>query len=371
MDVNHAKEEVILAGNELVRRGLVARTWGNVSCRIDSERFAITPSGISYDRLTPHEIVVVHTRTLEYEGSIKPSSEKGIHAAAYLLDPEIRFVIHTHQTYATCLSVAGYSALTLSGDEAVLLKGGVGLADYALPGTKALKRHVADVLQQGRPAVLMEKHGALITGPSRESAFSRAVALEAACMRVAAGLPLLSGNAPDMACRKRPDGSAEITSPPPGGQEAPLPMEALQALHTAIYQKYATYHHCLLLRSPAVEAAMQQTDVMPALLDDFAQMVGGDLRKTAGDIYAGEQAREKAIASAVRNLRGRNAVYISGLGLLCCAGEPADCEALLILAEKNALAYLNAARAKRISPISLLDRKLMRLVYTKTYAKKK
>lgn len=86
-----AKEEVILAGNELAARGLVARTWGNVSCRIDENNFAITPSGIAYERLTPENIVVVDVHTLEHKGDVKPSSEKGIHAAAYRLDPRRQF----------------------------------------------------------------------------------------------------------------------------------------------------------------------------------------------------------------------------------------------------------------------------------------
>lgn len=342
MDVNRAKDEVILAGNELVSRGLVARTWGNVSCRIDADHFAITPSGISYDRLTPREIVVVDIHTLAHKGDIKPSSEKGIHAAAYELDAAVQFVIHTHQTYATCLSIAGYPSLALSGEEPALLKGGVGLAKYGLPGTKTLKKHVADMLRRGYSAILMEKHGALITGPDRDSAFCRAVALEEACKRATAGLPPLSD-----------------------GQSADTPTETLQALHTAISQSYPAYQQILHLHSPAVEQAMRQTAVLPAMLDDFAQMVGGDLRR------AGGQTPEQAIFDAVRKLRGRNGVYVDGLGLICCAAELTDCEALLTLTEKNALAYLNAARHNTIEPISLLDRKLMRLVYTRKYSKKK
>ena len=96
MDILQAKQIVIAAGKKLVETGLIARTWGNVSCRIDSQSFVITPSGKAYETLTPDDIVLVRAADLSYDGDVKPSSEKGIHAQCYLLRPECNFVIHTH-----------------------------------------------------------------------------------------------------------------------------------------------------------------------------------------------------------------------------------------------------------------------------------
>ena len=104
MDIMQAKETVIRAGHELIAAGLIARTWGNISCRISDTQFVITPSGRAYETLTPEEIVLVNIEDLEYEGEIKPSSEKGIHAACYKLRPEVNFVIHTHQVNASIVS---------------------------------------------------------------------------------------------------------------------------------------------------------------------------------------------------------------------------------------------------------------------------
>jgi hypothetical protein len=108
MDQNEGKNLVVKAGLELVRSGLIARTWGNVSCRIDGETFAITPSGREYHSLTADDIVTVKIKDLSYEGSIKPSSEKGIHAAVYQLYPDMNFVIHTHQENASS-NIDGYT----------------------------------------------------------------------------------------------------------------------------------------------------------------------------------------------------------------------------------------------------------------------
>ena len=59
MNEREAKQKVVFAGKRLVESGLIARTWGNVSCRISDSHFAITPSGRDYLTLTPEEIVTV------------------------------------------------------------------------------------------------------------------------------------------------------------------------------------------------------------------------------------------------------------------------------------------------------------------------
>ena len=71
-DIMNAKQLVVDAGKMLVSSGLIARTWGNVSCRISESEFVITPSGRAYETLTPEEIVTVKIDDLSYEGDIKP-----------------------------------------------------------------------------------------------------------------------------------------------------------------------------------------------------------------------------------------------------------------------------------------------------------
>ena len=94
-----AREAVVEAGRRLLERGLVARTWGNVSARVSEHLFVITPSGRAYEHLRPEDLVFLDCRDLAKLGRQKPSSEKGIHADAYRLRPEVNFVIHTHRTW--------------------------------------------------------------------------------------------------------------------------------------------------------------------------------------------------------------------------------------------------------------------------------
>jgi L-ribulose-5-phosphate 4-epimerase len=77
------KKWVSETGRMLLKEGLVARTWGNISCRTQGGKMIITPSGMGYDNMTENDVVVMDLTTGEWEGDKKPSSEKGIHAGAY------------------------------------------------------------------------------------------------------------------------------------------------------------------------------------------------------------------------------------------------------------------------------------------------
>ena len=165
---NEAREQVIKACSRLVERKLIARTWGNISARISADEFIITPSGMAYESLVPESLVRVRISDLSHEGDIKPSSEKGVHAAAYSLRADVKFIVHTHQHYATAVSVEGKDT-----DFAVCI-------GYALSGTKTLCRNAAQELNShpDAKAFLMARHGALLLGESCEEAFMLAEQLE-------------------------------------------------------------------------------------------------------------------------------------------------------------------------------------------------
>lgn len=163
-----ARDLVIAAGKKLLDANLVSRTWGNISARISENEFIITPSGRDYESLRPEDLVKVRMDDLSYAGAVKPSSEKGIHADAYLLRRDAAFVIHTHQFYASALSAEGKDFPFAP------------CAGYGLPGTGKLRKAVSASLAEnpGSKAFLMEKHGALLLGESPEEAFALAEELE-------------------------------------------------------------------------------------------------------------------------------------------------------------------------------------------------
>ena len=182
MDILQAKQLVIDAGVKLVKTGLIARTWGNVSCRVDEESFVITPSGKPYLGLTPDDIVEVRISDLAYKGDVKPSSEKGVHAEVYKAHPEANFVIHTHQKNASVISALKKGIPFVSGEAASIIGVEIPIPSYGLPGTGKLKKGVAAALAAyDSKAVIMAHHGAVCFGVDSDDAFNVANTLEKVC----------------------------------------------------------------------------------------------------------------------------------------------------------------------------------------------
>lgn len=181
--VNEAKQLVVKAGIELVKSGLIARTWGNVSARISDTQFIITPSGRPYETLTEDELVTVNISDCSYEGDIKPSSEKGIHAAAYKARPEVNFIIHTHQVKASVISVTGEGIDNVPSEYKTLLGPSVPNAAYGMPSTDKLKKGVEEAVIENpnSKAVIMRHHGTMCMGLDYDNAFEIALALEKLC----------------------------------------------------------------------------------------------------------------------------------------------------------------------------------------------
>ena len=83
------KKRVYEANMLLPKYGLVTFTWGNVS-EIDRESgiFAIKPSGVEYDKLTPEDMVLVdlNGNKVEGNGNLHPVSNTQLRAHETELD---------------------------------------------------------------------------------------------------------------------------------------------------------------------------------------------------------------------------------------------------------------------------------------------
>ncbi|MFI5137217.1 MAG: L-ribulose-5-phosphate 4-epimerase [Sphingobacteriales bacterium] len=98
----HIKQEAFEANMQLPKLGLVLFTFGNVSA---ADRglgvFAIKPSGVPYQELSPEKMVIVDFDGNIIEGSLRPSSDTKTHAVLYKNWDKINGIVHTHSTYAT------------------------------------------------------------------------------------------------------------------------------------------------------------------------------------------------------------------------------------------------------------------------------
>ena len=102
------RQEVLHANLQLVEKGLVLYTFGNVS-GIDREAglIVIKPSGVDYDSLRPEDMVITDLDGHIVEGDLRPSSDLDTHTLLYREFVGIGAVVHTHSEFATAFAQAG------------------------------------------------------------------------------------------------------------------------------------------------------------------------------------------------------------------------------------------------------------------------
>ncbi|MCY3412533.1 MAG: class II aldolase/adducin family protein [Candidatus Heimdallarchaeota archaeon] len=179
MSIEETKEAVAEAGRRLIREGLVAGTWGNISIRV-GDVMVITPSGVDYETATADDMVVVNIETMEYKHTLKPSSEKKLHAEIYKTRKDINAVVHSHSMNASTVAAARREVPPILDDMAQIIGPSIRVAKYALPSTKKIVKETVKALK-GRFAALMANHGAIAIGRDLDEAFTVAIIMEKAC----------------------------------------------------------------------------------------------------------------------------------------------------------------------------------------------
>ena len=183
------KKKVCEANLELVRHGLVIFTWGNVS-GIDRESglVVIKPSGVSYEGMTPEDMVVVSLDGRVVEGSLKPSSDTPTHLVLYKAFKEIGGVVHTHSTYATAWAQAGLDIPNIGTTHADYFHDAVPCTadmteaevkgEYELETGNVIVRRFEGLNPVHTPGVLVKNHGPFTWGRDAAEAVHNAVVLE-------------------------------------------------------------------------------------------------------------------------------------------------------------------------------------------------
>ncbi len=173
------KQQVVDAAQSLTRKGFLMATGGNLSVRILGQKlFAITPSNYDYMKMTPEDICILDFDLIQVEGTLKPSVESAMHGAIYQARPDVNAVAHTHQVYASALSLIKSPIPTLFDEQARFLGRSVEIIPYAPSGTGFLRDVVAKHVKSHNNAFLMQNHGALCLGHDLERAAHNVEILE-------------------------------------------------------------------------------------------------------------------------------------------------------------------------------------------------
>jgi L-ribulose-5-phosphate 4-epimerase len=183
------KKKVFQANMELVRYGLVTRTWGNVSGIDRSEGcVVIKPSGVEYESMTAKDMIVVALDGKVVDGNLRPSSDTPTHLELYKAFPGIGGVVHTHSEYATMFAQACREIPCLGTTHADHFNGPVPVTRFLTPdevhdgyeratGLIIIERF-AGMDPLATPGVLVAGHAPFVWGRSAGNAVHNSLILE-------------------------------------------------------------------------------------------------------------------------------------------------------------------------------------------------
>ena len=195
---NLLKKQVFEASMWLSNNGFfggLLSSGGNVSLLDETRDFvAITPSGRQYATMTYKDICIVDLEGEGVETPWNPSVETSMHLGVYREREDVSAVVHTHQTYASVLSVINKPLPSLFDEINMTIGRDIGIVPYALSGTAELADMVRAYFKEGRLCAILQNHGAVSVGADLPLALKHAEILEKACriyyLALAAGQPV-------------------------------------------------------------------------------------------------------------------------------------------------------------------------------------
>lgn len=155
----------------LYDRQLTTASGGNISLRIDDEKFCITPSSLDKGNLTPDLIAVVKFDGTNLTPDLPLSIETEMHRLMLLARPDMDAVVHAHPVYASAYSTIQPNILnTKLTAESYCVLGEIVNVPYKLMGTQELAEAVTKEIKNHK-VLLMENHGAVAVGKTMLNAF--------------------------------------------------------------------------------------------------------------------------------------------------------------------------------------------------------
>jgi len=179
MKFEDKRKEIIKAGIKLDRYGLIALSGGNVSLRMESGEILVTPSGMVYEDLKPSDILVINMDGNVLDGTLAASVDTQALLYIYRHMPKVNSIIHTHQPYATAVSLVADELPCCITTLANATKGAVKVCPFVSAasidmGVQTVE-HAGDTL-----AVILKNHGVIALGDSLKQALYACIYLEEA-----------------------------------------------------------------------------------------------------------------------------------------------------------------------------------------------
>ena len=176
MKYENTRKIVLEAILEAVELGLIHGTSGNIALRTDEDDVvAVTPSGISYSKMTADQIAIVDINGKWLDGPFKPSSETPMHTAAMRARKDVRATVHTHGMFATIAAMTEELVPTTPPQCEFVP---VGIVPFTMPGSDEVADKVAKALGEKGRVVLIKNHGMFCCGRDMKAAMAAAIYTE-------------------------------------------------------------------------------------------------------------------------------------------------------------------------------------------------
>ncbi len=178
-DIEQLKRELSHYSVLAYNRVLASSAGGNNSVRIgDADQFLITASGLSLGDTKPENLITIDAKGEKIAGpeGLRPSKEARMHAAIYVLRPEVKSVFHVHPRHCIALSILGESIPQVTVSAKAKL-GRIPLLPESMPGSDQLLEDVKKIiptLEESVHTLLLGRHGIISIGSSIMEAYLRA-----------------------------------------------------------------------------------------------------------------------------------------------------------------------------------------------------
>lgn len=166
----HPADQLVMIMERIYSCGMTTTSGGNLSILDENGDIWITPSGVDKGSLTREDIMRVKPDGT-IEGIHKPSVELPFHEMIYQKRPDIKAIIHAHPPALVSFSIVRRIPNTRLIPNVHLICGPVGMAKYALPGSRELGKNIAAEFEKGFKTVMLENHGVVVGGENLFQSF--------------------------------------------------------------------------------------------------------------------------------------------------------------------------------------------------------
>jgi len=166
------RREIVDIGRRAYEKDFIAATDGNISVRVMSDRFLITPAGSCLGELQAEQLIYVDINGNVLSGKGKPTSELPMHLIAYQTRHDINAIIHAHPPVTTGFTVAGHSLAQCVIPEVVVIFGTIPTSEYATPSTVESAKVIKDLIKD-HDALILDRHGTVTVGKTILEAFRK------------------------------------------------------------------------------------------------------------------------------------------------------------------------------------------------------